>query len=148
MTWRPSAIVAAVIERNGQFLTVEELNRGRAVFTQPSGHLEDGESLLDAVVREVREETGWRFHPQALVGCYRWINPLSGVTQLRMTFCGEADDYDPELPLDDGILGTHWLSAEELAGKGELLRSPLVMRSLDDYLSGNRHPLHLLTDVD
>ncbi len=148
MIFKPSATVAAIIERDGEFLTVEEYNRdGQAVFTQPAGHLEAGESLLDAVVREVREETGWLFRPEAVVGCYRWINPLSGVTQLRMTFCGTALEHDPELPLDHGIIATHWLSRAALADKGERLRNPLVMQSLDDYLAGRRHTLDLLCDV-
>lgn len=148
MTFRPFATVAAIIERDGQFLTVEELNReGQAVFTQPAGHLEAEESLLDAVVREVREETGWLFRPEALVGCYRWTNQLNGITQLRMTFCGTALEHDPELPLDHGIIATHWLSRAALAAKGEQLRNPLVMLCLDDYLAGVRHDLGLLCDV-
>lgn len=145
MIWKPRAIVAAVVERDGKFLIIEETIRGRDVLTQPAGHLEPGESLSEAVVREVREETGWLFEPQALVGCYRWCNQ-DDVTQLRFTFCGEVTEHFPDQPLDDGIIAAHWMSRDELIGASDRLRTPLVMRCLDDYIAGQRHSLEVLCE--
>jgi 8-oxo-dGTP pyrophosphatase MutT (NUDIX family) len=148
MTWKPSVVVSAIIERDGKFLTIEELIRKRPMLTQPGGHLEKDETLVEAVIREVREETAWSFAPSALVGCYRWYNPLNHSTQVRFTFCGEPIEHYPSEPLDEGILGTHWLSRDELLAREEQLRTPLVLRCLDDYLAGRRLPLDFLGEID
>ncbi len=144
--WTPRVTVAAVIERDGKYLLVEETTDGGMVFNQPAGHLEDDESLSDAVKREVREETAWRFEPAGLVGVYRWRIPDTGSTYLRFCFYGGCSDHNHGQNLDEGILGTYWMSREELAGCGRL-RSPLVLTCLDDYLAGRRHPLELITDL-
>ncbi len=146
MIWKPHATVAAVIHRDGKYLVVEETIAGERVFNQPAGHLEDGESLQQAVIREVREETAWRFEPQYVLGIYRWRHPVKGNTHLRTTFVGTVSDHRPEQPLDEGISGAHWLSREALAGAS--LRSNLVLSCIDDYLAGARAPLELLRDVD
>jgi len=147
MDWHPRTTVAAVIERDGRFLMVEELIDGRAVLNQPAGHLEEGESLSQAIVREVLEETAWRFVPEALVGVYRWRIPPEGDTYLRFCFIGSVDDHSPDRGLDEGILGTRWLTRAELQERQAGLRSPLVLRCLDDYLAGSHHPLVLLQEV-
>ena len=144
--WKPHATVAAIIEQNGCFLLVEELCSGTRVYNQPAGHLEDNESLQDAVVREVREETRFLFAPESLVGCYRWRDTRKNRTHIRMTFCGSVSDEKPEQPLDDGILDTHWLSYEEI-NQSSALRSPLVLQCINDYRAGHRYPLELLHDV-
>ncbi len=144
--WTPRVTVAAVIERDGKYLLVEETTDQGMVFNQPAGHLEDDESLSDAVKREVREETAWRFEPAGLVGVYRWRIPDTDSTYLRFCFYGGCSDHHHGQHLDEGILGTHWMSREELAGCGRL-RSPLVLTCLDDYLAGRRHPLELITDL-
>ncbi len=141
--WTPRVTVAAVIAREGRFLLVEEQTEDGIVFNQPAGHLEDGESLLDAVVREVREETGWSFQPDGVVGVYRWRMADTGRTYLRFCFHGNCSDHRPEQPLDAGILGTRWLSVEELQREGRL-RSPMVLNCIDDFLAGHTHPLSLL----
>lgn len=146
MTWSPHVTVAAVVEREGRFLFVEELAGGERVYNQPAGHLEPGESLVDAVVRETLEETATRFTPQGLLAVYRWIHPHKGITFLRFTFTGACSEADPALELDDGILGTVWLSREELAARADRLRSPLVLQSVDAYLNGPTYPLELLGD--
>ncbi|MES9885371.1 MAG: NUDIX hydrolase [Candidatus Sedimenticola sp. 6PFRAG1] len=148
MTWFPRTTVAAVIEKEGRFLTVEETTRnGLVVFNQPAGHLDQGESLIDAVVRETREETAWLMEPAGLVGIYRWQVPPSGDTYVRFCFHGKCSDHQPDQPLDDGIIRAVWLSREELAAKGDRLRSPMVLRCIDDYLKGNTYPLSLFNDL-
>lgn len=128
---------------------VEELTReGHRVFNQPAGHLEESESLLDAVIRETREESGWGFMPQALVGIYRWQVPPAETTYLRFCFYGSCHDHQPELPLDEGILRTVWLTRAELAANPQQLRSPMVLRCIDDYLAGLSYPLELINDLD
>ncbi len=144
--WKPHATVAALIEKDGYFLLVEEICSGRPVFNQPAGHLEDEESMYEAVIREVREETKREFHPQALVGCYRWRNPQKMKTYLRIAFCGSVGDEIPELTLDSGIIATHWLSYKEIT-RHNSLRSPLVLQCIDDYKAGNRFPLDFIRDV-
>jgi 8-oxo-dGTP pyrophosphatase MutT (NUDIX family) len=147
MTWKPDVTVAAVAQRDGKFLFVEERSGGRVVLNQPAGHLEDGETFLEAVVRETLEETAWGFEPQAVVGVYVWRPPHAARTFLRVAFSGELRDHDPTRPLDRGILRTRWLTREQLHEPRLRLRSPLVTQCLDDYLSGVRHPLSLISHL-
>jgi 8-oxo-dGTP pyrophosphatase MutT (NUDIX family) len=141
MRWNPEVTVAAVVEREGRFLMVEDRISGRLVFNQPAGHLEEGETLVDAVVRETREETAWRLLPEAMVGVYLWRSPGNGRTFLRFAFCGTVDDHRPDQPLDAGIQRAVWLRHDQLLMQTSRLRSPLVLRCLDDYLLGRRQPL-------
>jgi 8-oxo-dGTP pyrophosphatase MutT (NUDIX family) len=143
MVWKPDVTVAAVVERDGRFLLVEERIRGQLVLNQPAGHLEDGESLLQAVVREALEETAWVFTPQALLGTYLWRSPR-GRTTLRVAFVGTVSDFDPGRALDPPIIATHWLTQDEISARGTSLRSPLVARCIEDYLRGLRLPLEAL----
>lgn len=147
MTWRPDLTVAAVVERDGRFLVVEERIGGVLVLNQPAGHVEDGESLPEAVVRETREETAWGFTPHALLGVYLWRNPRNGRSTVRVAFRGEAHDHRPHQPLDRGIHAVHWKTRAELAGHGDRLRSPLVLRCIDDYLAGRRFELAALSHL-
>jgi 8-oxo-dGTP pyrophosphatase MutT (NUDIX family) len=144
----PEITVAAIIETEGRFLVVEERINQRLVFNQPAGHVEPGESLLTAIVREVREETAWRFAPESFIGVYLWRSPESGVTTMRFAFSGTADDYDSAQPLDQGIVGTHWLSPTDLQEREQRLRSPLVMRCFQDYLKGERQPIESVARLD
>jgi 8-oxo-dGTP pyrophosphatase MutT (NUDIX family) len=139
--------VAAIIEREERFLLVEELSAGHAVLNQPAGHLEPGESLLAAVVRETLEETGHSFTPRHVVGIYLWKSEEAGTTFLRIAFCGDADAPSKPARLDDGILGFHWLTADAIRRRERQLRSPMVLRCLDDYLLGVRYPLDCLTHM-
>ena len=147
MVWKPHVTVAAVAERDGRFLVVEEDVRGKRVFNNPAGHLEPGESLLDAVRRETLEETGWDFEPDALTGIYLWHNPEVDATFLRVTFHGRCLRRHPERRLDHGIVAAHWLSREELASGRYTLRTPLVLRCIDDLLAGRRYPLDVLSHL-
>src|SRR5215472_16849959 len=113
MARKPDITVAAVTQTEGRFLVVEERINRRLVLNQPAGHVEHGETLLAAIVREVREETAWRFEPHWLLGVYRWQDPHGGRTFLRFAFGGAVRDHDAGQPLDEGIVATHWLSAGE-----------------------------------
>ena len=124
---------------------VEEKQGNEIVINQPAGHLEDGESLQAAVIRETFEETAWQFRPEAIIGIYRWVNPDQGQTFLRVSYAGSVSQHDPNQPLDTAILRAPWLSHEELLKR--TLRSPMVMRSIDDYLAGCRYPLSLCDDI-
>ena len=147
MRSNPDVTVAAIVQREGRFLMVEERISGRLVLNQPAGHLEDGESLVEAAIRETREETAWRLHPEALVGVYLWRNPDNGRSFLRFAFCGTVDDHRADQPLDTGIQRALWLSREQLLAQEGRLRSPLVMRCLDDYLLGKRQPLETVASL-
>jgi 8-oxo-dGTP pyrophosphatase MutT (NUDIX family) len=147
MVWKPDVTVAAVVERDGHFLFVEERAGGRVVINQPAGHLEDGETFLEAVARETLEETGWSFEPRALLGVYMWRPEHKPRSFLRVAFTGELLAHDPVRPLDRGILRTRWLNREQLAASGPRLRSPLVMRCVEDYLAGLRYPCELINHI-
>ena len=143
--WKPAVAVAAIIERDGRFLFVEEEADGRRVLNQPAGHLDPGESLVTAVAREVLEETAHRFSPSALVGVYRWHYAPRDTTFLRFAFCGDAGEAEAGRALDREILALHWLTPQELAARRTMHRSPLVERCVADYLSGRRFPLDVLS---
>lgn len=146
--WKPHVTVAAVIEHERRLLMVEETVAERRVLNQPAGHLEPGESLLEAMIRETREETGWEVEGIALIGIYRWPQPDHSKTFLRVTFAARALFHDPCRSLDSDIHCTHWLTGNELsAAAEERLRSPLVLQSATDYLAGRRYPLELLRDL-
>ena len=143
--WRPSVTVAAVIERDGRFLFVEEIAGGRRVLNQPAGHLDPGESLAAAVAREVLEETAHRFVPTGLVGIYRWRYDKEDVTFLRFAFHGRVEGVEAGRALDKEIVAAVWLTPAELAARRAEHRSPLVQRTVDDFLAGRSFPLEVLS---
>jgi 8-oxo-dGTP pyrophosphatase MutT (NUDIX family) len=148
MTWRPDLTVAAIAQRDdGRFLVVEERIGDAIVFNQPAGHVEEGESIVEAVIRETLEETAWQFKPLHLVGMYLWRNPANGRSILRVAFSGEAHSHDTTRRLDRGILASHWMSREQLAVQAARLRSPLVLQCIDDHLAGRRFGLDALTHI-
>lgn len=148
---RPDLTVAAIVERNGQFLLVEERVGNCMVFNQPAGHVERGEQFIDAVVRETLEETAWTFHPEALVGIYLWEHPEQRRSFLRVAFCGRVSGHDPTRRLDRGIERAVWFTRDQVLARSARLRSPMVLGCIDDYLDGVRHPLdvvkHVLNDA-
>jgi len=145
---KPDVTVAAIVEKDARFLVVEERINRRLLFNQPAGHVERGETLLAAVVREAREETAWRFEPRSLVGIYLWRNPASGREILRFAFSGAVTDHDARQRLDRGIIATHWLTRDELEARQERLRSPLVLRCVHDYQAGRRQALDGIAQLD
>ena len=140
----PDVTVAVLAQRDGRLLCIEEWNHGRLVLNQPAGHLEPGESLVDAAVREAREESGWNVRVTALVGIQQWTSPASGVRYLRVNFAADPLDEIPEAKLDAGIERAIWLTPAELQAQHARHRSPLVWRAVTDYLGGQRCPLSLL----
>jgi 8-oxo-dGTP pyrophosphatase MutT (NUDIX family) len=147
MRWTPHVTVAAIAEREGALLFVEEAIQGRLVLNQPAGHWEEGESLIDAVRREVLEETGYDFVPESLIGIYRWDVPDRDLTYLRFVFVGQVGETPVRETLDCSVLRALWLSPEELRTEHARLRSPMVLRCVQDYLAGRRFPLEILNEI-
>ncbi len=148
MVWKPNVTVAAVIERGGKFLLVEEETPQGLRYNQPAGHLEAGESLVEAVVRETMEESAYHFVPQHLLGIYRWHSDESDTTYLRFAFTGTVTGHEAEHRLDSGIIQALWLSYEEIRASRSRHRSPLILRCVEDHIAVNRYPLELLVDYD
>lgn len=144
MVWKPHVTVAALIERDGHFLLVEEQTPDGVKLNQPAGHFEEHEDLIAAIKREVQEETAWQFAPEHVVSIQLWRKSPRHPTFLRVCFAGACHDHDPHQALDTGIIATHWLTRDQIAAQQQRLRSPLVLIGIDEYLSGQRYPLSLL----
>lgn len=144
--WQPDVTVATVVVRDGRLLCVEERSNGQLVINQPAGHLEPDESLLEAALRETREETGWNVRITHLVGAYQW-KAETGRHYLRFAFAAEAVDEIPGATLDEGIVRALWLAPHELQAEAARHRSPLVWRAVADFLGGSRHPLSLVQQL-
>lgn len=146
--WHPSVTVAAIIERDGRFLLVQEHTPEGLRLNNPAGHLEPGESLVEACAREALEETTHPFRPAALLGIYmsRFQRPSTGqdITYLRFAFCGELGPQQAGRHLDEGIVQTLWLTPDEIRSRSAEHRSPLVMRCIEDHLRGQRLALEAL----
>jgi 8-oxo-dGTP pyrophosphatase MutT (NUDIX family) len=146
--WHPHQTVATIVEKDHKFLIVEELIDGKVVLNQPAGHLEDQESLIEAAVRETFEETAWRVEPVALLGVYKYTAPSNGITYIRTCFIADALEHVPDSPLDEGIIQALWLTKSEVEERFADLRSPLVLRVIEDYIEGKRYSLGLVQDFD
>ena len=142
--WKPSVTVAAVIERDGRFLLIQERIQGRLVLNQPAGHLDPGETLVSACRREAMEETAHHFEPTALVGIYRWRDPRKDFTFLRFAFRGKVGAAENRA-LDKEIVGVHWLTPDEVKQRNAEHRSPLVQKCVDDFLAGRSFPLDVFS---
>jgi 8-oxo-dGTP pyrophosphatase MutT (NUDIX family) len=142
--WRPHVTVACVVADGDRYLMVEEEVSGRLAYNQPAGHLDDGESLLAAAMRETLEETGWTVALQHLIGVHQWRSTEHGDAVIRFSFAARAISHDPARPLDTGIRRALWLTRAEIAALGDRLRSPLVLLSIDAWLAGQRLPLDTL----
>lgn len=146
--WKPNVTVAAIVEQEGRFLLVEENTADGLRLNTPAGHLDPGESPIAACTREVLEETAYDFEPTALVGMYlnRFTRTRTGddITYLRFAFTGKVGAHHAWRGLDDGIVRTVWMTPAELHASAARHRSPLVLRSIQDYLAGQRAPLSLI----
>lgn len=150
--WKPNVTVAALIERDGKFLLVEEQTSDGLLLNNPAGHLDPGESPIQGVVRETLEETACQFTAEGFLGMFmsRFRRTRTGedITYLRLAFYGSVSEADPSLELDEGIIRAVWMTADEIRACPERHRSPLLLRCLEDYLAGQRFPLHLVhTDI-
>jgi phosphatase NudJ len=143
-----SVTVAAIVERDGRYLLVEEHTPDGLLLNNPAGHLDPGESPLQAVVREALEETARTFTPHALVGVYlsraQRITPAEDVTYVRLAFTGDVSEPLPGRALDTEIVRTLWMTPDELRADIARHRSPLLMRCIDDHHAGRRYPLELV----
>jgi len=146
MTDRPHITVATVVERDGEFLFVRELSDNLVVINQPAGHLETGESLIQAAVRETLEETCWKVHIVGLLGIYTYWSATNNIYYVRHCFIAKPVEEDSTAQLDKEIVAACWLSKAELLAQDEPLRSPLVLRCIEDFENGVRFPLSLLVD--
>ena len=145
--WKPNVTVAAVIERGGRFLLVEEQTDEGLRLNNPAGHLDRGETPAQACSRETLEETAHGFTPRALVGIYLSRQPKpdgSDTTYLRFAFCGDLGSFDPDRTLDTGIVRTLWMTADEVRACTPRHRSPMVVQCIEDYLKGQRYPMDLV----
>lgn len=147
MNWHPHVTVAAIIRQQDHYLLVEERIDGKTVFNQPAGHWQANETLLDAVKREVLEETTHQFTPRGLVGIYQWLLPASDRTYLRFCFTGVTGGPQPQYELDTDIIATHWLTKSEIEEKGDALRSPLVLQCIHDATNRPDLPLHVIHQI-
>jgi 8-oxo-dGTP pyrophosphatase MutT (NUDIX family) len=138
--------VAALVPGEQGFLLVKEEDNGRIVINQPAGHVEPGEGILDAVTRETFEETGWRVKPNHLLGISIYTSPHNQTTYYRMAFLCQALEQDRYAVLDSDIIETLWLSETELRARENEMRSPMVIKTLDDYCNGKRYPLEIIND--
>ena len=145
--WKPHVTVAAIVFENNQFLLVEEHTERGNRFNQPAGHLEDNESLIEAVIRECNEETAYTFTPQSLLGIYHWKHEHNDTTYLRFAYIGLASNHQPNQKLDDGIIRAVWMSIDTMRENAHLLRSPQVLKCAEDYLAGNIYPLETVTHL-
>lgn len=146
--WKPSVTVAAIIEKDGKFLLVEEHTTEGLKLNNPAGHLDPGESPADGCAREALEETTYSFRPTALVGIYlsRFQRASTGedITYLRFAFCGELGEADARRRLDHGIVRTLWLTPDEVRASAARHRSPLLLQCMEDYLRGQRYPVEMV----
>lgn len=146
--------VAAIVEDKGKFLLVEEHDKNashypddkQTVLNQPAGHVELNENIIDAVIRETLEETAWHFTPKVVTGIYRWQHP-DGALYVRHCFYGEVSQHDKTRTLDEGIVSTTWLTLADIKQQSPRHRSPLVLRCIEDYLSGQYYPLSIYHDL-
>ena len=150
--WKPNVTVATVVERTNQqnekeYLLVHETRDGKKVYNQPAGHLDEGESLAEAAIRETREETGWDVTLTHIVGIYRFIG-ANGITYMRHVFAATPTQHNPGLVLDDGIIEAVWMTYEEILSNANATRSDMVKSALDDFRKGEPYPLGLLHEPE
>lgn len=143
--WKPHVTVASIVERDGKFLIVREEVHGKVVINQPAGHLEEGESLIEAVVRETIEETQYEFTPTGLVGIYRLLAEEDpSITYMRFLFCGKVGKH-LNGDLDQDIIAAEWLTVDEIRACRAQHRSSLVMQNIEDYLASPPYPLSVIS---
>ncbi len=142
--WKPHVVAATVVERDGRFLFVEEDIEGARVLNQPAGHLDPGETLIEAAVRETLEETAWHVTVTSLIGVYLMDTEIEGKSFLRFCFAATPNHHETTRALDKEIVTTHWLTPDQLRTTTIRHRSPLVALAIADYQADHRYPLALL----
>ena len=145
--WCPHVTVACVVACGERYLMVEEEVDGRLVYNQPAGHLDEGEDLVHAAVRETLEESGWTVEPEHFLGVHQWRSTEHGEGVVRFSFAARPVSHEPERPLDKGVRRALWLTRAEIAALDGRLRSPMVLQSIDTWLAGRRYPLDMLRSL-
>lgn len=146
--WMPHVTVATIIEKDGKFLMVEEDLHGQKILNQPAGHLDEGETLIEAAIREAMEESAWQIEISYLIEFAQWTSPNSNTHFLRACFAGKAIQHFPDQELDDGIIRSLWMTRDEVAKNAHRLRSPLVLNHIDHYIAGKRFDLNFFSYYD
>jgi 8-oxo-dGTP pyrophosphatase MutT (NUDIX family) len=144
MEWQPHVVVAAIVERDGRYLVVEEIIAGERRLNQPAGHWERGETLIEAVRRETLEESAWEVEPRSFLGVYIWQPASLPYPFVRFAFIADAVRHHPDRRLDDGILRAVWMTPDELRARASELRSPSVLQCIDDHRAGRAYPLSMI----
>lgn len=144
MTWYPHVTVATVVENDGKFLIVKETSENGIVYNQPAGHLELGENLIEAAIRETREETAWQVEINHLIGVQHFRSENNGITYIRFSFAATPVKHFDGQKLDDGIISAHWLTLKKIESCRDDLRSPMVLNDIRSYLSGAMYPLDVI----
>ena len=149
MSFNPHLTVATIVTRQTadqqtQYLLVKEHAEGKVVYNQPAGHLEDNETLVQAAVRETREETGCQVTPEALLGISHYVAPSNQETYIRFTFIASLIAQDLTAPLDQGIIAAQWLTKAQILDKQSQLRSPLILNDIERFEQGKRLPLNTI----
>ena len=145
--WSTHTTVATVVEKDQQFLMVEELVEGKTVINQPAGHLEPGETLIEAAIRETLEETTWHVKIESFLGLYHYTSEATGICYIRSCFIGKPCHEVTDRELDSDIVQVHWMSIDEIRESQVQLRSPVVLQVLEDYFNGTTYPLSLITTL-
>jgi len=145
--WYPHLTVAVIVEVDGNFLIVKEISDDKVVLNQPAGHVEENETLFEAALRETLEETGWHVRIESLVGFYLYRSPDNNTTYFRTLFSAVPLKEESNATLDDGIVEAQWLSLEEIQQQQSMLRSPMVLTCIEDYLAGKRLPLDYISHL-
>ena len=146
--WIPHVTVATIIEKENKFLMVEEDLHGKKLLNQPAGHLDKGETLIQAAIRETQEESGWQVEITHMIELAQWTSPNSDTHFLRACFAGKAIKHFPEQKLDDGILRALWMTRQEVEQNYHRLRSPLVLNHIDHYIAGKKFDLDFFSYYD
>ena len=136
--------VATVVPQQGRFLMVQEKSGESLVYNQPAGHVEVGEGLLAAAVRETYEETGWQVRIERLIGIYSHVHKERGIHYLRHCFLAMPEKQSAVTPPDSDIVQALWLSHDEIKAMPDQLRSPLVLQALASHIAGEAYLLELI----
>ena len=135
--------VATLVTKDEHFLMITETDSDKIVFNQPAGHVEPGEDILNAAIRETLEETGWQVSLTGFVGIYTYKSESNGITYYRICFAATPEYKDSLQTIDSDIAEVHWMTEQQIRTCENVHRSPLVLKCLEDFLEGPIYPLEI-----